>query len=64
MKLVHKVKQEVGSGDEARRILKTAISDFEEKTLCVDNIRGTSISISLKRDEIERRFNLDCHGNE
>ena len=57
MKLVHEVKMEVYSSPQMRRgILKRAISDLKGRggrwTSKCDNIRGTSIIVSLKRDEI------------
>ena len=55
MKLVHEVKMKVDSRDEARHTEK-AICDLkgrgERWTSKCDNIRGASIIVSLKRDEI------------
>ena len=55
MKLVHEVKMEVCSRDEARRsLLKRAVCDLKGRggrwTSKCDNIRGPIIIVSLKRD--------------
>jgi len=55
VKLVHEVKMEVYSRDEARRT-ERAVCDLEGRggrwTSKCDNITGTNIIVSLKRDEI------------